>query len=161
MKFSTREDIEASIDRVWAAVSDFDSFERQALRRGAEVTRTDGQGAPGIGSEWEVTFTFRGRPREIEAKIAEFDRPNTLSIDSHSGGLDGQLRAELLALSPRRTRLMVSLDLRPRNLAARLMIQSMKLAKSKISKRFANRIYDFAKHIEDKHGSGRKAQHIG
>ena len=48
MKFSTREDIEAPIEHVWAQISNFDAFERQALRRGAEIARSDSQGAPGL-----------------------------------------------------------------------------------------------------------------
>ena len=35
MKLSTREDIAASIDAVFAELTDFDGFERAALRRGS------------------------------------------------------------------------------------------------------------------------------
>ena len=41
MKFSTREDIEAPVDHVFAEVSDFAGFERRALRHGADITRLD------------------------------------------------------------------------------------------------------------------------
>ena len=41
MKLSTREDIEAPIGTVFDAVTDFDGFERQLLRRGVDVTRDD------------------------------------------------------------------------------------------------------------------------
>ncbi len=78
MKFTTREDIEAPIEHVFAAVTDFDGFERQALRRGAEVTRKDTMGKPGVGSEWNLKFTFRGKRREVDARIAKFDMPNGL-----------------------------------------------------------------------------------
>ena len=39
MKSSKREDIEAPIDYVYARVTDFQGFERQALRRAADLQR--------------------------------------------------------------------------------------------------------------------------
>ena len=37
MKFSSREDLDAPIDYVWQQVTDFVAFERQAMRRGADL----------------------------------------------------------------------------------------------------------------------------
>ena len=42
MKLATREDIDAPIEAVFRELSDFDSFERAILRRGAEV-ESDGR----------------------------------------------------------------------------------------------------------------------
>ncbi len=151
MNFSTREDIEAPIQSVWTAVTDFEHFERQAMRRGAEVSRSDPRGRPGPDSEWNVCFTYRGRPREIDARIAEFDAPNALRLDSVSGGLDAVMRIELMSLSPRRTRLNIALDLTPRTLTARLLVQSLKFARTNLGKRFANRVYDFAQGVEGRY----------
>jgi len=100
VKFSTREDIEAPIEHVWAHVADFGHFEKQAMRRGADVQRTDSQRAHGLGSEWTVKFTFRGKLREIDAKVVEFDAPNVIALNGVSGGLHGDTRVELVALSP-------------------------------------------------------------
>lgn len=151
MKLSTREDIEAPIDHVWAAIADFDRFERQALRRGAEVRRNDPANAPGLHSEWEIGFTYRGKPRAIDAVITEFERPDRLRMNSRSGGLDGLLDLELMSLSPRRTRLNVMLELAPRNLQARLLVQSLKFARGNLNKRFSNRVYDFAQDVEGRY----------
>lgn len=148
MNLSAREDIEAPIEHVWSRISNFDGFERQALRRGAEVSRSDPQGAPGLGSEWDIKYTWRGKEREIDAKMAEFDPPNSLRLDIHSGGLDGFLNVELTALSPRRTRMQVSIEMAPRNLSGRLLVQSLKFARGTMEKKFKGRIRDYAKGVE-------------
>lgn len=153
MKFSTREDIEAPIDHVFAMVTDFDGFERQALRRGAEVQRVDAYGKPGIGSEWDMKFEFRGKMRSVNARMTQFEAPNGFAADTVSGGLSGKLTLELLSLSPRRTRMNVAIDLKPNTLSARLLIQSLKFAKGNVSRRFSNRVWQFAQDIEQKHTS--------
>ena len=61
MELTAHEDIEAPQDRVFAMMADFDTIERQAMRRGLDVTRT-GDG-PGAGMAWDVAFQFRGKRR--------------------------------------------------------------------------------------------------
>ena len=151
MKFNSREDIEAPIDHVFGALSDFDGFERQALRRGAEVQRQDPYGKPGVGSEWQMRFSFRGKRREVAARMIEFDAPNGYRAETDSGGIDGLVSLDLVALSPRSTRMQISIDLKPRSLSARLLIQSLKFAKSNLTKRFSNRIWQMAQDIETKY----------
>jgi len=151
MKFSTREDIEVPIDKVFQAVTNFDAFERQALRRGAEVSRQDTFGKPGVGSEWAMKFVFRGKKRQVQAKITQFDGPNGYLAETDSGGIEGLVAVELVALSPRRTRMHFSIDLTPRTLSARLLVQSLKFAKSNLNKRFSTRVWQFAQDIEIKH----------
>lgn len=151
MRFTSREDIEAPIGHVFASISDFEGFERQALRRGAEVQRQDTLGRPGVGSEWQLRFPFRGKQRNVLARMTEFDAPNGFRADTESGGIEGQVRIDLVALSPARTRLQVAIELTPRSLSARLLIQSLKFAKSNLTKRFSNRIWQLAQDIEGKY----------
>lgn len=153
MKFSTREDIAAPIDFVWSAVSDFDRFEKQALRRGAEVQRVDANGAAGVASEWDLRFHFRGKMREVAAKVVDFEAPNALQLDSKTGGIDGTILVDLVALSPRQTRFAFALDLRPRNLSGRLLVQSLKFAKGSLETRFKARIAGFADRVEAEYRS--------
>lgn len=150
MKFSTREDVEAPIGDVFAAVTDFESFERQAMRRGAEVTRTDGHGKVGVGSAWLMKFDFRGKPRELKAEVVEFETPDGFAAESESGGLEGYVTVDLVSLSPTRTRLQVGLELTPHNLTSRLLVQSLKFAKGKLNKRFSKRIWQFSRDVERK-----------
>ena len=150
MKFSTREDIAASIDQVFDALCDFESFERQAMRRGAEVQRVDPLTQPGVGMKWKAGFDMRGRRRKIDIELTRFDAPNEMIFAATSSGVDAVFTLELLALSRNRTRLSVALEITPLNLSARLLVQSLKLAKSSLTKRFKLRIADFAKGLEDR-----------
>ncbi|WP_394153806.1 SRPBCC family protein [Loktanella salsilacus] len=144
MKFSTREDIEAPIDQVYARVTDFAGFERQMMRRGADVRRMDPGHPVKQGSSWDVAFTFRSRERRLRAVVARLVAPTELVIDLASNGLDGKTTVELVALSPNRTRLAVSIELSAKSLSARLLLQSLKLAKSNLTKRFKKRVGEFA-----------------
>ncbi|CAN0606010.1 unnamed protein product [Ectocarpus sp. 12 AP-2014] len=75
--------------------------------------------------------------------------PDTgFSIESRSGGVVCMGVIDLVALSTSRTRMFASLDLRPTTLSSRLLIQSMRLAKGSLSKKFKARVADFASRIE-------------
>jgi hypothetical protein len=150
MKFSTREDIEAPVDYVFAQVSDFAAFERRAMRQGADVTRRE-DGPIAQGAIWDISFQFRGRDRKVLAELTQLDVPTLLSIDSASDGLNAVTEVELIALSQTRTRVLVSFDLRAKTLTARLLLQSLKLAKTKMTKRFNARVLDYAEDIEDRY----------
>ncbi|MFD1509991.1 SRPBCC family protein [Lacimonas salitolerans] len=155
MKFASKEDIAAPIDAVFAMVSDFDSFERAAMRRGAEVQRTDNMRVPGVGMAWRAKFMLRGRERKMGVTLSTYDPPNQLVFDGTSPNIEGQMVIDLVALSRQRTRMSVSLKLTPKTLAARLLIQSLKLARSNLTRKFHLRVADFAKDIEDRHGGNR------
>lgn len=150
MKFSAREDIAAPIEKVFASLCDFEGFERQAMRRGAEVQRVDPLTQPGVGMKWQVNFSMRGRKRDVEIELVRFDVPNEMLFDIRSSGIDGNFTLELLALSRSRTRMAVALDITPLNLSARLLVQSLKLAKNNLTKRFKLRVADYSKSLEDR-----------
>lgn len=130
MQFSSREDIEAPIDRVFAMLSEFEAFERSAIRRGIEVQRTGAVGAPETGLGWDAEFDLRGRRRKLRVNLVSYEPPNLMRFELLSQGLDGETTIDLMALSPRRTRLEIRLELKPRTLPARLLLQSLKLARA-------------------------------
>jgi hypothetical protein len=150
MKFSSREDIEAPIEEVFLALCDFEGFERQAMRRGAEVQRTDTLGAPGVGMSWNASFTMRGRLRKLKLELIRYDVPNEMVFAATSPNMDGLFSVELMALSRSRTRMAIALELTPLNLSARLLVQSLKLAKNSLTKRFKLRVADYAKSLEER-----------
>ncbi|WP_102225951.1 SRPBCC family protein [Acidimangrovimonas sediminis] len=154
MQFSTREDIEAPIGFVFDQLSDFDGFERAALRRGIEVVRTDRLSEPGPGMAWRTLFTMRGKRRRMEVTLQGYEVPGRLMFDGESKNLSGELSLDLVDLSPRRTRVVVKLDVQPLSLPARIMLQSLRLAKAKTQDKFRTRIRDQAREIEHRYRRG-------
>jgi uncharacterized protein YndB with AHSA1/START domain len=136
MKLTTRHDIEAPLDFVFGRLTDFDQFERMAMRRGAEVERTDKLRTPGPGASWRVRFTLRGKQRRMLIRLLEAEPGSHVVYGFDSPSVEGSTRLELLALSPRRTRMAMATEIRPKTLAARLVLQSMKLARGRIQRRF-------------------------
>lgn len=153
MKFSTRGEINAPIEQVFDMLSDFHVYERNALRRGADVQRIDELTDQGVGMKWKVAFVFRGKPRKVEITLTEFDPPNSMIFGSISAGLSGQFSMGLTAMSRTRTQVSVALELKPQSLSARLLIQSLRLAKSNLNKRFKKRVSDMCRDMEERHNS--------
>jgi hypothetical protein len=151
MKFSTKEDIECPIEHVFSKAADFSGFERQALRRGANVRKTDSNERYGLGSGWDIIFKFRGKDRHLTAKVTEWEPPNGYQIASTTSGIEGTVVVELVPLSRGRTRLSMSIELKPATLGARIMIQSLKLARGTLQRRFEMRVADFASDIVERY----------
>ena len=70
---------------------------------------------------------------------------------STSQALTAEVAVELVALSRKRTRLQMTIDLKPQNLSARLLVQSLKLARGSIKRKFDKRMAGFARDIEQRH----------
>ncbi len=150
MKFSTRHDIQAPIDFVFAQASDFPAFEVQAMRRGIAIQRVDSLAEPGTGMRWDAEFFFRGRVRKVSAELTRYDPPNWLIIQSASGGVEADFEIEFMQMAVNRTRVRVGLQLSPRTLTSRLFIQSLKFTKNSLNARFARRIQMFGKDVENR-----------
>lgn len=150
MQITATEDIAASIDHVFAELTDYAALERQALRRGIDVRRRFKGTAPEIGEGWEARFRFRGKERDAQIRLETQDAPNALAFTGTSGGLETRTAIDLVPLSPNRTRVNVVFKMVPSTLSARLLVQSFKLARSNINKRFQKRMAGYARDIEGK-----------
>jgi len=157
MKFSTKEDLEIPIWDVFDSLSDFDGFEKAALRRGADVARVSEGGDSPVGMSWQVRARLRGKMREFVVTLSEHDGPNQLLYDITSNGIKAQFLIELVALSRKRTRMRMELDVRPKTLPARLLMQSAKLARNTLNKRYKTRISHFSEDLEDRYNRGLKS----
>ena len=155
MQFSTHQDIDAPASYVFQRVTNFETYERQALRHGAHVEREDGRGPVSVGAIWNVAFTFRNKDRKLRAEVTELSAPESLVVDADAKGLAGQTRVTLVALSPNTTRVSVVMSLSAKSLQAKLLLQSLRLAKPRLNKRYRKRIKDQLNTVAEDYRKGR------
>lgn len=148
MKFSKSEDVQLDQDALFAKVSNFRMFERLVIRRGVEISRVAGTPEDAVGMAWDSQFDFRGKKRQARIEIIEFDAPNLVKFLAQSASMNIRFEVDLTALSAKRTRMSVTSVLEPQTLSARLLVQSMKLGRSKMNKRYAQRVRQFATELE-------------
>lgn len=150
MEFSAKEEIGAPVDDVFAILSDIDVMERQALRRGVEVRRMTPHQVAEPGMAWQAAFKFRGRKRTSAVTLSDLAVPERMVFDSSTGGLETRFELHLSPLSSGGTAVNTVAKMTPTTLSARLLVQSMKLAKSKIARKYAVRMSQFAREIEER-----------
>ena len=126
MKFSAQEDLKLPQADVFARLSNFDTFERIALKRNVRVSQISQNNPNEDTLGWNCKFKVRGRLRDVEIRLIEFD---------------------VIPLSRVQTRIQVVSVLEPKTLAATLLVQSMKLARSKFNQRFKSRVGKLAEFI--------------
>ncbi len=148
MELTAHEDIDAPIETVFAAVTDFNRFERALLRRDAQIQRIDSQDAPGKGMRWQIDFDLRGKPRKADLEITGFDAPEHFAVTGRGPGITTLFDVQLIALSPRRTRIEMRADIRPNSVSGRVFLQPLRLARAKMLKRFRKGVHDFARRID-------------
>lgn len=149
MNLAARYDIEAPVDFVYRELTDFDGWERMAMRRGAEVTRADQVTGPGM--EWHVTFPLRGKTRNARLHLAAASPTSHMTVSATSKLVDGELTFDLLDLAATRTRIEVRLTAKPKTLAARIYVQTLRLARKKLETNFSHRLAQFAVELEDRY----------
>jgi hypothetical protein len=147
MKFSTRQDTDIPADALFRAVGNFPSLERMLVRRGASVRRLDGMVQPGVGMGWRIGFDWRGRRRELDLHVTEFVSPELIVLAGSADQFDLSIRMTVVALTMSKSRLIFETAVQPRSMKSRLLLQTAKLGKAQLDRKYARRIADFVAHV--------------
>ncbi|WP_195759859.1 SRPBCC family protein [Paracoccus sp. S-4012] len=145
MRFSSSRDVELPAEDLFDAVADIDRLEQVIASRKARVTRLGPEdGGP---MAWEVEFDWRGRTRNLSARVTRFDRPHLLGMEGAVETLDFRLTAEVVALTRERSRVTIEAEITPRSMKARLLLQTAKLTKSTLDRRFDERVAGYVDRV--------------
>ncbi len=161
MKVTSRHDIDAPAAFVFETLTDFDSWERSAMRRGADVVRTDRMTAVAAGLAWLVRFRFRGKERKLAVRLASIDAPARIGFAMEGALFDATSVIDLMELGPNRTRLVMVGEAKPKTLGARLMLQSLRLARARVQRQVDRRVAAIADEITDRYRATRRPVGMG
>ena len=117
---------------VWARFTDFSGFEEDARGRGAILNRVGNWTQTVQGVEWRGEVTVRGKSRPITAKVTQLVPQELCIVDSRIGGMNCNQEIIFVPLSTTVTRVALMLDLSADTLTARLLLQTMKLARGRV-----------------------------
>ncbi|NPD19878.1 SRPBCC family protein [Alterinioella nitratireducens] len=149
MKFETIEEVAAPQDYTFARFTDFTRYEGLARKYGADIRRVGGFTEVAEGATWRGTMQVRGKTRGVEAVVTRYAPPEAARIDTVVGGMNVVFEMRFEALGPDRIRLRAVAELQARTLAARLIIQSIKLTRKRVQAKINSRIVALANEYED------------
>jgi carbon monoxide dehydrogenase subunit G len=149
MRLTTRQDIDLPPDVVFDALSDLPKWEREARRQGIGLVRTDALGpAGGPGMCWDATFDWRERRRHASVSLDTLERPTLMTFSGEGDSLAVSLRIDVQALASGRSRLTVTVEVKPRSVLARVFVQTLRLGRARLETRFRDRIATIAADLE-------------
>jgi len=151
MKLTAKTDLEAPVEFLHAYLCDNATWEREAIRRGVEVERPADMPLTGVGAGWRIKVPFRGRVRKVLLRVDEIVQDQTIAYSFEGQALVGTTVLEVKALSPRRCRLKVTIDAKPKTLAARLFLNTLRLARRKVEERFEKRVGQLGARVEERY----------
>lgn len=157
MQFSSVQDVNAPLDFVFGQISDFDAYENYAMRVGAEVARLDTLSQKAAGMKWNVIGDFRGKTRNVNLNLQDFRPDNLMIFEILSGNIEGKATFESMALTRKQSRIKLTVNLKPKSIPARLLLQSAKLARSRLNKKFNHRFWTYANWIEANYNKSLRA----
>jgi hypothetical protein len=150
MKLAAKSDVEAPAPYVYAQLVDFEGWERAAMRRGAEAMRTDSLSTVGPGMSWDTMFNYRGKDRRATIRLDALSPTTHLTLSGKAAPVDGVLTIDILDLGAKRTRIEVRLEVKPKTIAARIFVQSLRLVRSRVERTFARRVDQLAVELEER-----------
>lgn len=151
MNFISKQDIHAPAAHVFQQLADFDFYESYAMRLGAQVERQDNFTHPQPGMCWSIKGYLRGKDRNMELTLDSFSPTEELSYICTSKSLNATINFDVIPLNRTETRMKVVVDVQAKGLSARVALQSARLAKKSLDRKFDTRMRDFAAKIGEKY----------
>lgn len=156
MIFETMEDVDIPQDFAFSRFADFTRYEQTARHYGADIRRVNGFTEITEGCSWRGSAVVRGKTRGVEATITRLAHYEHARIDTVVGGMTVGVDLFFEELGPEQTQVRTTAQLKATTLAARLILQTVKLARRQIQGKINARIVALANEYEDEYRRQRR-----
>ena len=147
MNFETREDVDIPRDFAFSRFADFTRYEKSVRQYGADIRRVNGFTEIAEGCSWRGSAIVRGKARGVEATITRLNHPEHAQMKTTVGGMTVDVDLFFEELGPEKTRVRATAQLKATTLAARLILQTIKLGRRQIQGKIDSRIVAFSSPI--------------
>lgn len=148
MRVSVTEQVTAPRDEVFRQVTDFDGLLGKYGGRHIRIERLDSPAPVTETSLWRGSLVMHGISRAGSARMVSLRAPDGYEVEGLMEGLRGRLWIDLSDEGDDLTDLKVTIDLKPTSLWGRMIVRSLQLIRTVISRRLQVRLAKVARDIE-------------
>src|SRR5690606_21755457 len=141
------QDMDLAAEDLFRAVSNFKAIERLLVRRGVDLRRQDRLAGTAVGMRLQLGFDWRAHHREMVLELTQFDPPEALTLEGSSDQFNLSIRMTVVALTRTKSRLLFETEAQPRGMKARILLQTAKLGKSQLDRKFARHVGDLVTYL--------------
>lgn len=151
MHFTSKQDINAPIDYVFQHLTNFELYEAHGMRVGATIERLDTFTQIQPGMCWHISGYYRGKKRNVELTLDTYEPVETLKYTCVSKPVDALIELHLTPLSRSETRIKIDIAVKAKQLSARVILQSARIAKNTLDRKFDTRMRNLANKLSEKY----------
>ncbi len=118
----------------YARATDFARFEAEGFGNLAPFEPSNKIRAPKIGARWKTSAEFQGRPRRFSLELFELTPSEKLVLGNKSEKYDIEAHFDFIEKGPEETEFCFHLIAKANSITARLILQTIQLARARIEK---------------------------
>ena len=146
--FEAQAETETSVVDAYDMACAYPRHETAARKAGFDVTRHGTVEDVLTDLHWTASGRFRGRHRDISVSVTEAIPPVRLHVVTRIDLIDAHSDIQFFETGRNRCQIRLKLGLVPHTLAARLLIQPLRLSRPRITRRLTHALTRFARKAE-------------
>ena len=155
MKFRETLDVNVPAEFAFSELSDHETIERLAMQRGVAIRRTDRLSKPGPGMSWRADWEWGGRKRRTNITLTRREPPKRIVVETETAGVAGRLETEVVPMTAESCRLIIESEVRAVTFAAKVVLQTIKLARGRIERAVGERIGQLSARLEARYAASK------
>ncbi len=129
--------------------TDFARFEREGFGKLSPFEPRSEIKAPGIGARWRTSSEFQGRPRRFSLELFKLDGPEAMVLGNKSEKYDIEAHFLFKEIGEEETEFTFHLDAKAQSITAKLILQTIQLARGRIEKSMQTEFEKMALNMEE------------